>query len=124
MIEPTDDAQKERICEILEKTSESHMEIRRSMMTQHRDVFQEMRTELLLVLTDEQKVQLREWFENDRMKRPRLRPPGFAGPRGGEGRFQRMPFDSTGRRKPPWRRGLRDTTQAAPMPIEVDSTSS
>ena len=122
VIEPTDDAQKERIREILEKTSESHMEIRRSMMMQHRDVFQEMRAELSLVLTDEQKVQMREWFEKDRMKRPRLRPPGFAGPKGGEKRFQRMPPDSTGQRRAPWRMRERGAERVAPAPVEADST--
>ncbi len=98
IIEPTDEAQRKKIREVLEKSANQQMEIRRSIMLEHREIFEEMREELGQILTAEQKEDLQRWMERDRRQRRGLPQPEFMRP--GESRLERAPFDSTGRRKP------------------------
>ncbi len=115
IIEPTDEAQQAKIREVLDNTAAKQMGIRKSIADEHRAVFEEMREELSLILTPEQKTKLRAWMERDRRGRPGFPPPGMGRPDGS--RFDgRMPFDSTDLRRP--QRGFRQGGK----PLPVDST--
>ncbi|MFK7845621.1 MAG: hypothetical protein AB8G77_09985 [Rhodothermales bacterium] len=117
VIKPKDEAQQKEIRAILKKTASQQMEIRRSIVMEHREVFQELRAELAEVLTPEQKVELREWIEQDRRRRPGWPPPEF-NRREGDLRFQRMPMDSTGWKGRRWKRRFEDDA-----PATADSTA-
>lgn len=129
VIEPTDEAQREEIRDVLDDVAERQIEIRRSIASQHREMFEDMREDLSLILTPEQKQELRNWMERDRTRRPGP-PPDFGRP--GRARFG-SPFDSTRMRKPAFRRrferGRMDSTRldsvASQMmrvePLPVDS---
>ena len=112
VIQPTDEAQRKKIREVLEKSARQQMEIRRSIMMEHREIFEEMREELSQILTDEQKTELRAWLERDRRQRRGVSPPEFMR-RPGEPRFEGAPFDSTGRRRPFRRRRFESGEEAA-----------
>ncbi len=112
MIEPTDEAQLAEIQAVLQETERRHMEIRRSVATEHRDVLVDMKRSLDQILNDEQKAALSQRVEKERKRRK-----GFMR---GEGppRFGAPPFDSTMGRKPFRRRMMgRDS-----MRVPVDST--
>ena len=97
VIEPVDEAQREEIRSILEAAARQQMEMRRYMYEQNRAFYEEMRTELGRILTEEQKARLRAWAQRERRDGPRFRPPRFL-----RGPNRRM-FDRPGleRRFPP-----------------------
>ncbi len=116
MITPTDDAQQEEIRKVLRETQRRHMEIRRSVASEHQAVFTDMRAALSQILNEEQKEALRQRVEADRkrrrgfMKRSGNGPPRFGGP----------PFDSTMGRKPFRRKrmGLNQGTDSLRVPAD------
>ncbi|MEM8485225.1 MAG: hypothetical protein AAF564_06725 [Bacteroidota bacterium] len=117
MIEPTDEAQQAEIQAVLRETERRHMEIRRSVALEHRDVFVDMRRSLDQILNDDQKAALSQRVEKDRKRRK-----GFM--RGdGPSRFGGPPFDSTRARKPFGRRGLNKDSLRS-MRVYADSTGS
>lgn len=78
VIEPTDEAQRAQIREVLTDAAEKRRELRRSMIEEHRFLFMEIREELDQILTSQQKEKLRAFMEQE-MKRGHRRdgmPPG------------------------------------------------
>lgn len=65
IIEPTDEKQKAEVRAILQQASRRQAEIRRSVFEEHRTLFEEMRNELDVVLTAEQKEKLKSWIAAD-----------------------------------------------------------
>ena len=108
VVEPVDEAQRQEIRVVLKRAAQEQLELRRSMLDEHRALFAEIRSELDEILTDEQKQKLRTWIEqemrqgrspSDRRPPPfmRGRPKGFSpdSTRGRRPRFrERMPIDS------------------------------
>lgn len=88
-IEPVDDAQRERIRAAIEGVESRQMELRRSMFQQHRILFDSLRAELDVILTDDQKDQLRAMMtrEREQFKQRRGRGDGVS------------PFPDEGRRR-------------------------
>jgi hypothetical protein len=102
-IQPVDQAQREQIRQVIEGVEHEQMALRREMVHRHRDLFDSLRAELDVILTDEQKDQLRAMIrrERDEFRQRRARgigPPPF-GPdpdgRGGEWRLRKPAADST-----------------------------
>jgi hypothetical protein len=65
-IQPVDDAQRERIREVIEGAGSRQMELRRTMFQQHRILFDSLREELDVILTDDQKEELRVMMMRER----------------------------------------------------------
>lgn len=115
MIEPTDEAQLAEIQAVLQATERRHMEIRRSVANEHRDVLVDMKNALDEILNEDQKAALSQRVEKERKRRKGFMrgegPPRFGGP----------PFDSTRARKPFGRRGInRDSLRS--LRVFADST--
>ncbi|MEZ4700225.1 MAG: hypothetical protein R2834_07850 [Rhodothermales bacterium] len=104
-IQPTDDAQRERIRQAIEHVEFRQMVLRRDMFQQHRVLFDSLRAELDTILTDEQKSQLRDMMAREREEFRRRRgkgdmPPPYA-PDGPRRRGPKRPGDTDGRHGPP-----------------------
>ena len=84
VIEPTDEEQRNQIRLVLKEAAQERLELRRSMVDEHRQLFSEMRAELDKILTAEQKQRLRTWVEKE------------------------MSRGGADRRPPPFMRGRRD----------------
>lgn len=108
VVEPVDEAQRQEIRVVLKRAAQEQLELRRSMLDEHRALFADIRSELNEILTDEQKQKLKTWVDQE-MRRGRSpadrRPPPFmrGRPKGfspdsirrGNPRFrERMPKDS------------------------------
>jgi hypothetical protein len=104
VIEPIDENQQIEIRSILQRTSRKQIDLRRSVLEEHRILFSELRSELDDVLSPEQKDQLRAWAESDR--RAGRIPPELLRRRAEEGRFRRPGFG-----------GRRDSMQADSMRV-------
>ena len=86
VIEPTDDAQRAEIRSVLEKAAKQQLEIRISMIEEHRSLFDELHTELDAILTTQQKERLSAFAEAERQRFFKGQPPpefmpGFRGER-------------------------------------------
>lgn len=91
-IQPTDPTQAERIQAAIEHVESRQLALRREMFSRHRVLFDSLRTELDLILTDAQKEQIRAMLarERDEFRQRRGRgdgPPPFAP----DGDFRRRP---------------------------------
>ncbi|MDZ4698786.1 MAG: hypothetical protein SH809_03675 [Rhodothermales bacterium] len=65
-IQPVDDAQRERIRQAIEGVESRQMELRRRMFQEHRILFDSLRAELDVILTDDQKEQLSTMMTRER----------------------------------------------------------
>lgn len=113
VIEPTDEAQREQIRAILNASARQQLELRRSIVLEHRQLFEDLQEDLAEILTDEQKQQLRRWMEDERQRRRTTFSPDVMR-RPEEGRLRRVPRDSAGRRIPP--RRFRPPADSAGIP--------
>ena len=68
VIEPTDEAQRERIRAILEEAGTRMSELRREHFTELKTVIDSTRARLDSLLTPEQKARLEAWFARDRQR--------------------------------------------------------
>lgn len=114
VIEPTDEAQREKIRVVLQEAAEKRKELRRSMIEEHRSLFVDIREELDQILTAEQKMKLRTFMEQEMKQRGRRREGGAPGIR--RGRPEGFAPDSarTPRRFRPRRQVAPDSLEANP----------
>ena len=109
-IEPVDDKQKGEIRAVLKEAARRQTELRRDMISEHRALFNDLRSELDEILTPEQRERLRSLAERERQRDPGWRrPPEFMRPPRTE-RFNRVPSDSLHRRRLPFRQRATERT--------------